>query len=237
MRNLWLGFLLCHGGLAPAQAPLDVTGLPADAPLAVTAFATSEVLVVELSLQPEWHVYAHDVGGGQPVSVELADGCDFAAGGELRMPPDDGGKLTGTVRLRLPLVAKGRDRSLRAEVGLMVCDPLACLPPMTVRVAGDVPTCSVLLVVDEEDERSARIATFLGERGFEVAVTTYPTVTAEECDSRDVVLADSKLFGKGAKVRQHVRNFPATKTPIVAVGFYGTELVEAHGIAMTSGYI
>jgi hypothetical protein len=51
------------------------------------------------------------------------------------------------------------------------------------------------------------------------------------------VLADSKLFGKGLKVRQRVREFPRTTSPIVAVGFYGTELIEAHGLAMTSGYI
>jgi len=31
--------------------------------------------------------------------------------------------------------------------------------------------------------------------------------------------------------------FPRTDTPIVAVGFYGTELIEAHTVAMTSGYI
>jgi hypothetical protein len=45
------------------------------------------------------------------------------------------------------------------------------------------------------------------------------------------------LFGQGAKVRAQVLQFPRTHTPIVAVGFYGTELIEAHGVAMTSGYI
>ena len=36
---------------------------------------------------------------------------------------------------------------------------------------------------------------------------------------------------------QHVQAFPRTDTPIVAVGFFGTELIERHGVAMTSGYI
>ena len=70
------------------------------------------------------------------------------------------------------------------------------------------------------------------------AVTTYAKVDTRACDRHDVVLADSKLFRKNEKGSvNRARGFPATRTPIVAVGFLGTELVEGQKIAMTSGYI
>ncbi|MFT4843608.1 MAG: hypothetical protein ACI90M_004088, partial [Candidatus Azotimanducaceae bacterium] len=42
---------------------------------------------------------------------------------------------------------------------------------------------------------------------------------------------------EGASIRDFVLKFPQTVAPIVAVGFWGTELIEAHKVAMTSGYI
>lgn len=96
----------------------------------------------------------------------------------------------------------------------------------------------VLLVVDNEDARSARIADFLKKGGMAPKVTTYADVTARACDSADVVLADSKLFRKNAAgTRGRAIAFPKTESPIVAAGYLGTELIEAQGIAMTSGYI
>ena len=96
----------------------------------------------------------------------------------------------------------------------------------------------VLVVVDEQDARSARIVDFLKKGGMAPKVTTYATVTARACDAADVVLADSKLFRKNAAGSiGRARAFPKTESPIVAVGFLGTELIEGHGIAMTSGYI
>ncbi len=97
---------------------------------------------------------------------------------------------------------------------------------------------SVLLVVDQEDARSERIAAFLRQGGMTPKVTTYEKVTVRACDGVDVVLADSKLFDRNAAgSRARARKFPKTSSPIVAVGYLGTELIEAHGIAMTSGYI
>jgi hypothetical protein len=237
MLQQGFGFLLATAASIVAQTPLSVAGLGANAPLTIRAHATRELLTVDLVLQPEWHVYANDVGGGQPVTVRLPPDSAFAANGALRLPPDIDGKLTGKVRLELPIVGKGEGAGLKAVLEFAVCDPLLCLPPMEVTIAGEVRGLGVLLVVDEPDARSARIAAFLRARGFTVDVTTYADVTAEQCNRHDVVLADSKLFGKGLKVRQRVREFPRTTSPIVAVGFYGTELIEAHGLAMTSGYI
>jgi DNA-binding response OmpR family regulator len=96
----------------------------------------------------------------------------------------------------------------------------------------------VLLVVDKEDARSKRLAELLKRSGMAPKVTTYAKVTANTCDAHDVVLADSKLFRKNEKGSiGRARGFPKTKSPIVAVGFLGTELIEGQKIAMTSGYI
>lgn len=240
-----VGPLALFAATAVAQTPLVVTGLPAKAPLSITASATATALRVDLALEPEWHVYARDVGGGQPVSLSLAADCGFVATGPQRLPPDDGGKLHGRVHVELAIAARGAGGggdagALRATLALQVCDPLMCLPPMSIAIAGEVPAAAafpVLLVVDVKDERAARIEAFLQQRGFAVAVTTYADVAAADCERAAVVVADSKLFGKTAKVRDKVLQFPKTTTPVVAVGFFGTELVEAHGVAMTSGYI
>jgi len=227
---------------AAAQSQLEVGELPPRSPLAITAQASSTELVVELKLDPEWHVYARDVGGGQPVALTLAPDCGFQASGALRLPADKQGKLAGKFEIHLPIAARlGSEPVLRAELQLQVCDALECLPPLQLSITGRIRNAKepfpVLLVVDVEDERSERIASFLRERGFTVTVTSYPKVTAEACEAHAVVLADSKLFGKTAKVRDAVLKFPATSTPIVAVGHFGTELVKAQGVAMTSGYI
>jgi len=96
----------------------------------------------------------------------------------------------------------------------------------------------VLVVVDQPDARSERIAALLKQDGMAPKVTTYEKVTKRACDAVDVVLADSKLFRKNvAGSVGRARAFPKTESPIVAVGFLGTELIEGHGIAMTSGYI
>ena len=89
------------------------------------------------------------------------------------------------------------------------------------------------------DVRSRRdvVVAFLRERGCAVAVTTWATATAEQCDAHDVVLADSPTFNQVRGKKVDVRKFPATKAPVVAVGFLGTQLLEANRIAMACGYI
>jgi hypothetical protein len=224
-------------GLAPAQSDLIVAGLGRDLPLKVTASATERVLLVDLILDEEWHAYARDVGGGRPVGLSLDSGCDFVAAGPLRLPETDGAKLEGAVRLRLPLEHIGQDAELRATLAIQVCDALECLTPMTLTLSGEVKPLGVLLVVAAPGERTDRISGWLEARGFTVDVATYVDVTLAACDRHDVVLADSDVFRAHGVDGKTIQRFPRTATPVVAVGFLGTQLVEAHGVAMTSGYI
>lgn len=221
-----------------SQHTLEVAGLPEDAPLTLWASATPDALTVAVTMKPGWHLYARDVGGGQPVKLTLERRSDFVARGPLAVPAGDEGKLTGAFRLVLPLKKKGRGRVVRARLDFMACDPVRCLPPMSVQLRGDLRPLKVLLVVDREDERSRRIADFLAKAGMQTKTTTYGQVTTRACDAHDVVLADSRLFKKNERGSiGRARGFPPTESPIVAVGFLGTELIEGHKLAMTSGYI
>lgn len=229
----------CVAPAALAQTPLAVDGVPDDAPFTASASATPRVLIVDLTFEPQWHAYARDVGGGQPVALELSDDAAFAAAGALALPEAPDGKLMGAVRLRLPIesLEDGAELAIDATLDLQVCDALECLAPMSLRITGEVEVLDVLLVSPMEGERAARIAGWIKSRGFEVTPTTYADVTSELCDAADVVLADSDLFRNNGGALGGARGFPRTETPIVAVGFLGTELVEAHDVAMTSGYI
>ena len=148
-----------------------------------------------------------------------------------------GGQLSGNVRLSLPMVPIALGRELRASFELQVCDALECLPPMSLRLSGEVETVSVLLVVAERGERADRIVHWVRGRGFDVEIETYEEVSLETCDAHDVVLADSDVFQKHGVGRDVIARFPKTASPVVGVGFIGTQLIEAHGLAMTSGYI
>lgn len=223
---------------AQSEHALDVDGLPADAPFEVRAFGYPSDLRIVLSFASEWHAYSRDVGGGQPATVTLADGSDFAAAGPVQMPDSDDGKLEGTVDLWVPLARSGDGRTLSADLELQVCDALMCLDPIRLTIRGEIQPLDVLLVVDEVGARSGRIQGWLEERGFAPKVAAYGEVTAAACDAADVVLADSPYFRQYAKgAVGGARAFPRTKSPIVGVGFLATELFEAHELAMTSGYI
>ena len=235
----WLAAILLIASTASAQ--IRIEGLPDEAPFTLEAKANATHLVLDVAMQPEWHLYAEDVGGGQPVSLSLLDSSDFASAGSLVTPESADGKLRGSFRLELPLQARRDGGRIEARFDFMACDPLACLQPMSATIVGTIETSAplrVLLAVDEASERSDRIAKLLSAHKIGVSVQPYKTLTKQACDAADVVLADSKLFRKDAKgTRQLVLEFPKTSSPIVAVGFLGTELIEAHGIAMTSGYI
>lgn len=231
-----VAFLVLATCGALAQMPLRVSGHEIRE-VEVTASASPGFLLVDLDIADGWRAYSRDVGGGNPVLIELAEDCDFVVTGPVKLPEAYDGKIIGSARWQLPIKSRGEGKDLRAVVWFQICDELECYAPTRVDVVGDPRSMSVLLVVGEPGERSLRIETFLKGRGFKVAVTTYEKVQSSDCEQCDVVLADSKLFRKTARVRQHVLKFPQSETPIVAVGFFGTELIEAHGIAMTSGYI
>lgn len=231
----FVGWLLLACASAVAQIPLRVSD-PEIEQINLSAVVAKDAVIVDLAIAEGWHAYSRDVGGGMPLAIELAADCDFVVNGKLKLPEAHEGKVTGKARWQLPVKARGAGKDLRAVVTFQVCDELECLAPAEVELQSE-PPLHVLLVVDAVDERSARIANLLNERGIRSDVTTYAEVTAEACDGHDVVLADSKLFRQGARVRSLVLKFPQTVAPIVAVGLWGTELIEAHEVAMTSGYI
>lgn len=231
----WLSFLLACLPPAFAQS-LHIADLPADAPLRITAERADLELRIAVVLQTGWHLYGKDTGNGQPVRITLAADCDFTAAGPLVTPMADNGEITGTATLTLPLRQGGAGTALAATLQFMVCDALQCLPPMTVTLTSGQPP-RVLLVAIDTSERTTRIAAFLQARGLPTTTTTYAEVTAAACDAHDVVLADSPTFGQVRGKKVPAAQFPATATPIVAVGLLGTQLLEAQNIAMACGYI
>ena len=236
IRASALTCLLVAAAPLPAQAELSVS-VPHAQDCDVAAWATPRELRLELRIADGFHAYTKDVGGGGPVAVELAPGCGFVAAGPLQPPVDEGGRVRGVAVWRLPIRAEGSAGELRATAWLQVCDELMCHAPERVELTGRPSGFPVLLVAGARGERSSRLAGLLKVRGLDVTVTTYAEVTAAMCERAEVVLCDSKRFRETAKVREHVLAFPRTTTPVVAVGFFGAELVEAHGVAMTSGYI
>lgn len=235
IRMRFVVWMLLACASVGAQMPLLASD-PEMEQVSLSAVATKDAVIVDLAIVEGWHAYARDVGGGMPLAIELAADCDFVVSGKLKIPAAHDGKVTGKARWQLPIKARGAGKNLRAVVTFQVCDELECLAPAEVELQSG-PPMSVLLVVDAIDERSQRIREMLTEHGITSSQTTYEEVKGALCDSHDVVLADSKLFRQGKKIRDLVLNFPQTTSPIVAVGFYGTELVEAHKVAMTSGYI
>jgi hypothetical protein len=232
---LVLAFATFAIATAAQSAPIAVDGLPADAPLAITAARDGETLRVKVTLQPEWHLYGRDTGGGQPVAITIDRGA-FTAAGPLVVPMGEDGQIRGVAELALPLRRTGAGDELHATMKFIVCDPLHCLPPMTLALHSADPL-RVLLVAIDAGERTQRIAAFLQTRGFVTTTATWGEVTAEQCAAHDVVLADSPTFDQCKGVGTKVGKFPRTDTPIVAVGFLGTRLLEENKVAMACGYI
>ena len=238
MRTLllsWLSLLLASLSPVVAQA-LEVADLATGAPLQITAERAGLELRIHVALQPGWHLYGRDTGNGQPVTVTLAADRGFAATGPLVTPMAANGEITGNATLTLPLRQTGAGTAMAATLQFMVCDALQCLPPMTVALTSKNPP-RVLLVAVDTSERTARIAAFLHARGLPTTTTTWADVTAAVCDAHDVVLADSPTFGQTRGKKIPATKFPETATPIVAVGFLGTQLLEAQRVAMACGYI
>jgi Thiol:disulfide interchange protein DsbD, N-terminal len=238
---LILGLLFFAGTLG-AQRELTITGIPEEAPFKVRATADPSRLIVELDIKKGWHAYSRDTGGGEPIALSLSKGSGFARVGKLRLSKDKEGELHGRVKIEqwLEPAAGGDKKSkhgIEAKLNFMVCDPMQCLPPIELTISGKIEPLRVLLVTSSKDEHATRIQKFLIDRGFSVEATTYPEVDSKTCDAHEVILADSKLFREDGKGGRKARDFPKTKTPIVAVGFLGHLIVEAHGLAMTSGYI
>ena len=220
-----------------AQQPLVIKGLDEAAPVKLEAQRAEDALILSISVKKDWHLYARDVGGGQPVTISLDKSCADLAAGPLEIPASADGKLRGDFNLRLPLKAADKAKPLAATFDFMACDPLMCLPPMSVSITEEPNGLRVLYVAGKFEDREEGIAKFLTDRGFKVTKAPYAGLTANECEKHDVVLADSMVFRKFKAKRADVMAFPKSSTPLVAVGFWGTELIEKHGLAMTAGYI
>ena len=234
----------------PAQeVKLQVKGLKSDDPFTLSAKASETRLTLDIHLRQGWHMYGRDVGGGQPVQVKILDGSCFQAAGKLAVAMDKNGQITGDATITLPLRRTKTGPTLRVSFSFMVCDALMCLPPRDITLQTAAMSAekkpqklTVLLVTLDDDKRSARIKSFLEARGFGCSVTHFKDVRKQECDRHDLVLTDSPNADKEAsrtsmRARKHAIAFPETRSPIITVGFLGTELLEAHKIAMACGYI
>jgi hypothetical protein len=237
---------------AAKGAALEVTGLSAEDPFKLSARADATRLTIRVAMRAGWHMYGKDTGGGVSVSVEVLDGSAFKAAGALQAPADAEGQLRGEFELVLPLARVAPGGDLEVRFSLMACDALQCLPPQDVELkasgigaspaAAVLDRLKVLLVTPGDAARRDRIAGFLAARGFAASVADYDGVTAAQCDAVDLVVADSPNADKAAfsaamKLGRRAEAFPETRTPIVAVGYLGTRLLEAHKLAMASGYI
>jgi len=251
MKHLAALSIVCAlASICPAQeVKLEVKGMKSDDPFTLSAKASGTRLTLAIRLQQGWHMYGRDVGGGQPVQVKILDGSCFKANGKLAVPMDENGQITGDANLTLPLRRTKQGPVLKVSFSFMACDALMCLPPrdITLRTAAlsaakEPQKLTVLLVTLDDEKRAARIKSFLETRGFGCTVTHFKDVRKEDCDRHDLVLTDSPNADKDAsrtsmRARKHAIAFPDTSSPIIAVGFLGTELFEAKKLAMTSGYI
>ena len=61
-------WLLLAGASAIAQIPLRTTDHEIRE-VQLTAKATSELLIIDLTIANGWHAYSRDVGGGNPVAI------------------------------------------------------------------------------------------------------------------------------------------------------------------------
>jgi hypothetical protein len=223
----------------PAARALAVRGLEQGDPFKLTAQASDAALTLELSIDAGWHLYGRDTGGGVPVRLAVLPGSCFEAAGELQAPADAKGEITGKAKLVLPLRRTAPGNALRARFSFMACDALQCLPPREVELETRL---RVLVVTPADAPHRARLEKLLSERGFDCTLREYKGLTAEECERHDVVVADSPnpdeaAFRAAMKQRAAALAFPRTRAPIVAVGYLGTVLLEAHKIAMACGYI
>lgn len=233
---LFLCSLFC--GPLRAQQPLEVLGRETDAPYKVQARIEAGVLRVQLDLDDGWHVYAADVGGGSPVRLSFAKDSGWLAKGPLQLPADDAGKLSGKVVLRQPLRPGKAGAPLRASLSLMACDPLQCLPPAELEIRPGKPGPKVLLLSsDPALAATKRLRDLLQQRGMRVTSASYEGFDPKARDTHDVILAASQLFRQERGARKHLHRLQRSETPLVAVGFLGTILLEDQKYAITSGYI
>jgi len=225
---------------------LSVTELDAAEPFQVSAVAHEQQLSIEVRLEPGWHMYGRDAGKGPPVAITILQGSCFEAAGAPVIPMDAEGEIKGKTTITLPLRRTRSGNSLKARFSYMVCDALECKAPAEFtleRSHSASKPLTVLLITSDDKSRSDRIQEFLQKAGFTCKVTQYAAVTKAECEAHDLVVYDSPCSDQDTwrtvsrAGRKHAAEFPKIKTPLIAVGFLGTELLDAHRLAIACGYI
>ena len=242
-RASWLSIFLlvvfCLTGRLSGQAKLKLDG-ETQAPVDVSACATQGMLFIRVDLKDQWHLYAPGSTAGVPITVKALENSDYELSGEITVPQNDRGEISGTAVVRVPIRRKRSGNRLSVEFGYQACDARTCLLPARCSLLGEPSRgpVDVLLMVRAQGDRADRIAGMFRSEGFRCTVRTFESRPDRGfCDRFDVVIGDCEGYQQSKSIVSFARDFPKTQTPIIAVGFLGSELVEAHQIAMTSGYI
>jgi hypothetical protein len=113
--------------------PLRVSALPPDHPLRVSGAASEDELVIDLDLRAGWHLYARAEEKFRPLAITVDPKSNYDPG-TFALPADKSGRLTGKVRISVPLVRKFVGAGLAVEISFQACDADSCRPPEQVRL-------------------------------------------------------------------------------------------------------
>lgn len=206
-----------------------------------TAWTTNSQLFIHVAIENEWHIYAPGSKAGVPFAIKMMDESDFELNGEVHVVQDAKGVVSGNTTIRVPIKKKGDGNQLQFYFDYQACDALECNQPERLEFMGKVEQTGpqrVLLLVDADNERAQRIKTLIEDSGIQCTVKPYADdLTSNLLDAFDVVVTDCPGFRNSRSGLDAVKDFPKTQTPILASGFLGTQLIENHQLAMTSGYI
>lgn len=239
---LALAFLFITTSLT-AQTRLEPKGTSEKGPVEISAYATEHTLFIQVDLKERWHAYAPGSKAGMPVALKSLETSDYLVSGELVVPQNEKGEVSGAAVFRAPIKKKkkaGEGNDLLVEFDYQVCDGRICLPPSTCKFSGKPSKgpARVLLMVREEGERTDRIIAMLNSEGFDCTTRTYESQPDKDfCDRFDVVIIDSENYGKSKALYKLANEFPKTQAPMVAVGYVGCRVISSHQIAMASGYM
>ncbi len=239
---LVFAWIICQQACAGTLWGQEITGTaPESERLETTVWSTTTQLFIHVEIDKEWHIYAPGSKAGVPFSIEMQKESDFVVAGDIHVEQDEKGVVARSTTLRVPIKRSGTGNQLAFQFDYQACDALECDQPERLEFTGVVSRTSpkrILLVVDANDERAKRISTLIKDTGMECVVHQYAeNLTQEICNSYDVIVTDCPGFRNSKDGFAAVKKFPKTDTPILASGFLGTELIENHQLAMTSGYI
>lgn len=121
------------GERADVMRPLRASALPTDHPLRVSGAANEEEVVIQLDLRAGWHLYARAEEKFRPLEITVDAKSTYGLGA-IALPADERGRLTGKVRISVPLVRKFQGAGFAVELSFQACDADSCRPPEQVRL-------------------------------------------------------------------------------------------------------